>query len=665
MNPKELQERIDYLKREIERHNQLYYAEADPEITDFEYDMLVQELKDLLAQLPSQEETDVLSTVGNDLRPEGKNIPHKIRMASLDNAYSLEELIAWWNKISQDQGYRPEVCLELKIDGFGINLFYSKGDLQYASTRGDGYVGEDVTNNFRNIPGIPHHINFSGEIEIRGEIYMPIMAFHQINRIRESNGEKLFANPRNAAAGSIKLKDAELAKSRPLKALFYSIGFVSGDFSPDNQYSLLNWLEEEGFPVSEKRRICKDEYCVIDFCNEMEKMRPELEFEIDGVVMKINDFALQRSLGFTAKSPKWAIAYKFKPEEKETILLNIEYQVGRTGAITPVAILEPVYISGSTVSRCTLHNFDEIRRLDLHEEDTVVLIKSGEIIPKILKVNKDKRKLHAKAISLPTRCPICDSPLSRESEAAIEYCSSADCPAQLERSIEHFASRDAMDISGLGSSLIKRFLDEGIIKSIADIYRMDFTRVAEMPGMGTKSAKKLKEAIAESKRKNLDRVIYALGIRYVGTVTARNLAQHFKDIDSLMNANTEELNQVPEIGEKVAYSIQDYFANPKNQALISDLKDQGVNFSYIEKLQSSSLEGKSFLITGKLNHHSRKDLESILMSHGGKILSGVSKSLDYLIVGENPGSKLTKAEKIPSIKIITEDEALDLIESES
>lgn len=665
MNQDKLKDRIDFLKGEIERHNRLYYAQADPEITDFEYDMLVQELKDLSQKLNPDEEPQILSKVGNDLAPKAKNIPHKLRMASLDNAYSPAEVLAWWDKISLDLSFRPPVCLELKIDGFGINLFYNDGDLQYATTRGDGNIGEDVTTNFLNIPGIPHRISYNGEIEIRGEIYFPTKAFLSLNKAREAKGEKLFANPRNAAAGSIKLKDIKLAKSRPLSALFYSTGFVSQDFAINSQSSLLDWLSHEGFPVCDKRRICQDHACVVAFFADMERLRPELDFEIDGVVVKLDDFSLHRSLGYTAKSPKWAIAYKFKPEEKETTLIDVEYQVGRTGAITPVAILDPVYISGTTVARSTLHNFDEIRRLDLHEEDTILLIKSGEIIPKIIKVIKGKRKPDAKEISLPSRCPICDSPLSREAEAAIEYCSSADCPAQLARSIEHFVSRDAMDISGLGSSLVRKFLDEKIITSVADIYRIDFARVAQMPGMGEKSAQKLKDAIVDSKKKNLDRVIYALGIRFVGTVTALNLARHFGSMESVMDADLQRLAEVPEVGQKIAVSIRDYFSNPHNQSLISELKEQGINLGYIADLRSSALDGKTFLITGKLNHYGRKEIENIIMSHGGKILSSVSKSLDYLIVGEKPGSKLTKAEKIPQIKIITEDEALDLMESES
>jgi DNA ligase (NAD+) len=665
MNKAQIENRIKELNAEIMRHNRLYYAEANPEISDFEYDMLVRELQDLRDMLPEQDQPSAIDSVGNDLSSAARTIAHKVRMASLDNAYSLEELTAWWDKLSSELGSRPQLCLEPKIDGFGINLFYSEGNLKYATTRGDGTVGEDVSENFLTLPHIPRQIPFAGEIEIRGEIYFPIQDFLAMNANRRENGEKPFANPRNAAAGSIKLKDINLVKQRPLRAFFYSIGYCSGDTPFASQNELLDWLEDCGFPVSDQHEICATKDCLIAFCERMEAMRAKLSYDIDGVVVKVNDLALHKRLGFTAKSPKWAIAYKFKPEEKETRLLRVEFQVGRTGAITPVAILEPVNISGTTVSRSTLHNFDEIRRLDLHEADTLRLIKSGEIIPKILSVNIAKRPPEAKPIALPDTCPICHSPLSREKEAAIEYCTAADCPAQLARSIEHFASREALDIMGLGSSIVHRFLQNGIIQSIADIYRIDFEQVAALERMGEKSAQRLKESIETSKSRNFDRVLFALGIRYVGSVTARNLAQHFQNIENLQQASLEELSEVPEVGMKIAESLLDYFANPKNQKLIQELKELGLNMSYHSEKQSDALTEKTFLITGSLDHYGRKELEAIIMSNGGKILSGVSKALDYLIVGQKPGSKLAKAEKLGSVRIITEAELLDLLEQGS
>ena len=662
MTKAQIRSRIQALSAEIKRHNRLYYAEASPEIADYEYDLLVQELQDLQAKHPLPQALAVLDTVGIDLDKSAKTIPHKERMASLNNAFSLQEVIAWWDKIALELGRKPELCLEPKIDGFGINLFYSSGKLQYATTRGDGAVGEDVTENFLTLPQIPREISFQSEIEIRGEIYFPIKDFLAMNERRRQNEEKPFANPRNAAAGSIKLKNIGLVKERPLRAFFYTTGYIAGSAPFGSQDELLKWLQDEGFPVSDKHCVCTDEESLIDFCEKMEEQRAELDFDIDGVVVKINELALHNRLGSTAKSPKWAIAYKFKPEEKETLLKSVDFQVGRTGAITPVAILEPVYISGTTVSRSTLHNFDEIRRLDLHEGDTVRLIKSGEIIPKILAVNLDKRPAGAQPISLPETCPVCNSPLSREDEAAIEYCSSADCPAQLARSIEHFASREAMDIMGLGTALVSRLLQEGIIESVADLYSIDFDKVLKMERIGEKSAQNLQEAIQRSKDKNLDRVLFALGIRHVGTVTARNLAQHFQTIEALENATAEELSEVPEVGDIIAESISDYFANPKNLSLVKELGKQGLKMSYESEQESQTLAELSFLVTGSLSGISRKDMESLILSHGGKILSGVSKSLNYLIVGEKPGSKLTKAEKLGTVKIINEDELMAMLE---
>jgi DNA ligase (NAD+) len=583
-------------------------------------------------------------------------------MASLANAYSIQEVIAWWDKISLELGGRPELCLEPKIDGFGINLFFSSGKFQYATTRGDGAVGEDVSENFLTLPQIPRTISFQNDIEIRGEIYFPIQDFLAMNEARRQNEEKPFANPRNAAAGSIKLKDIALVKDRPLRAFFYTTGYIAGTAPFGSQDELLRWLKDSGFPISDKHYVCVDEDSLIDFCTQMEALRNELDYDIDGVVVKVDNLALHNRLGSTSKSPKWAIAYKFKPDEKETLLKSVDFQVGRTGAITPVAILEPVYISGSTVSRSTLHNFDEIRRLDLHEGDTIRLIKSGEIIPKILAVNFDKRLAGAEPISLPDTCPVCHSPLSREEEAAIEYCSSADCPAQLARSIEHFASRDAMDITGLGTFIVSRFLKEGIIESVADLYGIDFAKVKELERIGEKSAQNLQEAIQKSKDKNFDRVLFALGIRHVGTVTARNLAVHFQTIEALEQATNQELSEVPEVGDIIAKSISDYFGNPKNLRLVQELIEQGLKMSYESEQESELLAELSFLVTGSLKSISRKDMESLIISHGGKILSGVSKSLDYLIVGEKPGSKLTKAEKLGTVKIISEDELLTMLE---
>ncbi len=666
MTQAELSTEIARLRKELERHNLLYYSFANPEISDYEYDQLARKLKDLEAQLRDSESSDSpLSKVGSDLAPGAKVIPHKVRMASLDNAYSLEELKAYLAKTEAELGARQSWCCELKIDGFGINLYYDKGLLQYATTRGDGVEGEDVTANFLLLPDVPPQIEYKLPIEIRGEIYIPIKDFLAMNEARREQEQKPFANPRNAAAGSIKLKNSEEVKTRHLHALFYALGYYDSPLSLsgrtiDSQSDLLGFLGQLGFPGSEFI-VAKSFAEIESFCTAMEEKRYTLPFDIDGIVIKLNDLELQRKLGYTGKSPKWAIAYKFKPEEKETTLEEVSFQVGRTGAITPVAHLKPVFISGSTVSRATLHNADEIIRLDLHLGDTVKIVKSGEIIPKILSVNKDKRSPDAQAIQFPVQCPACGSHLEKDEDGSINYCANANCPAQVQRSIEHFASRDALDISGLGESLIARFIEEGLLSSIPDIYHLDFARITTMDRLGKKSSENLKQAIENSKTKNFDKVLFALGIRHVGSITARNLAMHFGSLDALRSASLEELQAIPDIGSIVALSIVSFFANPANQELVTRLKESGINFSYQSEQSSTALEGKTFLITGTLPNYSRKEMEALIMQHGGKILGSVGKQLNYLIVGENAGSKLDKAQKLGTITIIDEAELLSML----
>ncbi len=667
MNKNKLKARIDRLRAEIEHHNRLYYTLAKPEISDYEYDMLVKELQELEAQYAEGAvEESPTQKVGSDLTPGAKTIPHKVRMASLENAYSLEEVLAFINRTNNDLGYASEYCAELKIDGFSINLYYENGNFIYATTRGDGLEGEDVTENFRLLPDVPFTIDYKGAIEIRGEIYIPVQDFLALNEFRRENELKTFANPRNAAAGSIKLKNREEVKSRHLKALFYALGYYETPLQYkneiiDKQTRLLDFLDELGFPTS-KRTLCKNYQEVEKFCLQMEQERYTIPYDIDGIVIKVNSLEDQKKLGWTAKSPKWAIAYKFKPEEKETILESVSFQVGRTGAVTPVANLKPIFISGSTVSHATLHNADEIKRLDLHYGDTVLVVKSGEIIPKILSVNVSKRPVNAKPVIFPATCPVCNAPLQRDEDGSINYCPNANCPAQIQRKLEHFASREAMDIYGLGSSLIARLIETGQIKWIPDIYHLDYNKIAEMERMGKKSANNLQKAIEASKTKNFDRVLFALGIRHIGSITARTLAQHFKNIDALIMAREEELLSVPDIGSIIARSIIGFFSQKSNRELIDSLRKVGLQFTYISPQSSAILAGKTFLITGTLPNYSRKDMETLITEHGGKILSGVSKQLNYLIVGENPGSKLDKARQLGTVKIISEAELLDMLQ---
>jgi len=667
MNKSEIKAKIDRLRAEIEHHNRLYYTLAKPEISDYEYDLLVKELQELEAQFAEigMEESPT-QKVGSDLTPGAKTIPHKVRMASLENAYSLEEVLAFINRTNNDLGYNSEYCAELKIDGFSINLYYENGKFVYATTRGDGLEGEDVTENFRLLPDIPFTIDYQRAIEIRGEIYIPVQDFLALNEFRRENELKTFANPRNAAAGSIKLKNREEVKSRHLKALFYALGYYESPLQYkneiiDKQTQLLDFLDELGFPTG-KRTLCKNYKEAEDFCLQIEQERYTIPYDIDGIVIKVNSLEDQKKLGWTAKSPKWAIAYKFKPEEKETILESVSFQVGRTGAVTPVANLKPVFISGSTVSHATLHNADEIKRLDLHYDDTVLVVKSGEIIPKILAVNVRKRPVNSKPVEFPAACPVCKSPLQRDEDGSINYCPNANCPAQIQRKLEHFAAREAMDIYGLGSSLIARLIETGQIQWIPDIYHLDYNKIAAMERMGKKSAENLQKAIEASKSKNFDRVLFALGIRHIGLITARTLAQHFKNIDALIAAKEEELLCVPDIGSIIALSIIGFFSQKSNLQLIDALQEVGLQFAYKSTQSSDILAGKTFLITGTLPSYGRKEMETLIMEHGGKILSGVSKQLNYLIVGENPGSKLDKARQLGTVKIIREAELLDMLQ---
>ncbi|NLH93549.1 MAG: NAD-dependent DNA ligase LigA [Candidatus Cloacimonetes bacterium] len=657
----ELKREIQRLRAEIERHNLLYYELANPSISDYEYDQLARQLKEMEALLEADERgKSPLDKVGSDLRPGAETIPHLQRMYSLDNSYSTEELEQWCTKLASELGFFPTLTAELKIDGFSINLYFENGELGHATTRGDGITGEVVTPNILTLSSIPKSISHLSPIEILGEIYIPVADFLKLNEERQANEEKAFANPRNAAAGSIKLKNPEEAKKRHLNAIFYSVS-NSPDLPLQRQSKLLAWLAEQGFPTSGQFRVCASYNEVREFCDHWENERYGLPYEIDGVVVKVDDLALQKRLGFTAKSPKWAVAFKFKPEEKETHLLEVQYQVGRTGAVTPVAILEPVYISGSTVSRATLHNEDEIKRLDLHLNDTVRIIKSGEIIPKILTAIPAKREPNAVPVGFPANCPVCSSQLERDEEGAISYCPNASCPAQLQRRIEHFASRDAMDISGLGTSLIARLLEQNMIAGLADIYRLDYEALAQLDRFGEKSAENLRNSIEASKARNFDRVLFALGIRYVGSVTARHLAEYFGTVDELLIAGEETLARVPEVGSKIALSLKAWFGNPLNLKLVEKLRAQGLRFSYELRRESETLAGKTFLLTGSLDNYDRKTMEELIRRHGGRIVSGVSTSLNYLVVGAKPGSKLAKAQKLPSVKIISEIELLELI----
>ncbi len=653
---------IEELRKKIREYDLAYYRDSKPIISDFEYDQLFKKLKDLEEKYPEFKDSDSpTQKITPDISTNKATvIPHKKRMYSLGNTYSIEELQTALNRIAKENNsVLPELMCELKIDGFSINLYYEEGNLIYATTRGDGFEGEDVTKNIKEIKSIPQKINFKGKIEVRGEIFLPISEFEKINEQRKKKGEPIFANPRNVAAGSIKLKDTKAFAERKLTATMYTIGFVEG-MDLKSQEELFDFLSENKFPVSVYSQKVSSFEEVKDYCNSWEKERSDLPFEIDGVVIKVNSFELQENIGYTAKNPKWAFAYKFKAEEKYTKLINVTFQVGRTGAVTPVAHLQPVFISGSTVSRATLHNADEIKRLDLHQNDIVKIIKSGEIIPKIIEVDKSKRIADSEKIVFPKNCPSCGSVLEKEPEGVIYYCNSINCPAQLKRKIEHFVSRDAMDIDGLGESLVAKLIDKKLIEKIEDIYQLDYSKIITFDKLAEKSVENLKTAIEKSKNQPLHKILFGLGIRFVGAKTSKILADNFKSIEKIMNANYEELLEIEEIGEKIAESVVKFFQSKTNLQTIEKLKEVGVKFEYFES-KKTEISGKTFLITGTLKNYKRNEIKNLIENLGGKILSSVSKNLDYLVVGEKPGSKLSKAEKIPTIKIIDEDEFIKLV----
>ncbi len=655
-----IEDEIKDLREKIAYYNTLYYKKAISEISDFKFDQLVKRLQYLEKKYPQYKIDDSPSKIiGSDVSDSSKIIAHKIRMYSLENAYSLNEIKLFIDKIQKVDERAVTMTTELKIDGFSINLFYENGKLQYATTRGDGFEGEDVTENIKTIKSIPHEINYKRSIEVRGEIYFPIKEFKRINKIREKNGEKLFANPRNAAAGSIKLKDVEVVASRKLDSIIYSVGLFD-DPNIKTQYELLDFLDELGFNIVEVGYVTGIEE-ITSQCEKWEQSRYNLDYDIDGLVIKVNDFQLQQKLGFTSKSPKWAIAYKFKAEEVETQLLGVDFQVGRTGAVTPVARLKPVYISGSTVSNATLHNEDEIKRLDLRIGDYITIIKSGEIIPKIIDVNYQKRESRSKEIEFPKTCPVCDTSLKKEEDGVITYCININCPAQIQRRIQHFASRVAVDIDGLGEAVVKQLIEHKQINKVQDIYYIDFDEFQQYEKQGEKSAENLKNAIENSKIQKFHKILFGLGIRYVGARTSKILCSHFKNIDEMINADYDDLVEIDEIGEKIARSVFEFFRNENNLLMIRSLQEAGMKMISENIETDDILKGAKFIITGILSNYSRNEIKELIEKNGGKVISAVSKNLNYLIAGENPGSKLKKAKEIGSVNIISENEFLKMI----
>lgn len=654
---KELRDRLNY-------HNYKYYVENSPEISDYDFDMMLRELQDLETQYPEFDDPNSpTKRVGSDLTSEFKTVAHRFPMLSLGNTYSLEELHEFIARIEKELGEVEYVC-ELKFDGTAISLTYENGELVRAVTRGDGTSGDDVTTNIRTIRTVPLTLRGEGYpalFEIRGEVLMPYSSFDKINAEREANGEALFANPRNAAAGTLKQQSSAVVAKRGLDCTLYQ---MAGDNLPFGSHiENLTKAREWGFKVSEQMRVCRSVAEIDEYILYWDQARKQLPFATDGVVIKVNDYANQRALGFTAKSPRWAVAYKFKAEQALTTLESVDFQVGRTGAITPVANLDPVLLAGTTVKRASLHNAEQIALLDIRLGDKVYVEKGGEIIPKITGVELSERGEDSLPFEYITHCPECGTELVRYEGEAKHYCpNQSHCRPQILGRIVHFIRRKAMDIDGLGEETIELLFESGLVSNVADLYDLQATQLAGLPRLGEKSAENIIRSIARSTQVPFRRVLFALGIRFVGETTAKYLAAHFLSLDEVMSASREQLMESEEVGEKIADAIIDYFADEENRAIIERLRRAGVQLEAEEKvLRSESLVGKNFVISGLFTLYSRDELKEMIEANGGKNLAAVSANVDYVVAGRNMGpAKLQKAEKL-GIKIITEQELVEMI----
>lgn len=664
MTPKE---RIDWLRAELHRHNYNYYVMNAPEITDKEFDDLMRELQDLEKEHPEYaDENSPTMRVGSDLNKNFTQVAHKYPMLSLGNTYSESEVTDFYERVKKALNEDFEICCELKYDGTSISLTYEDGKLVRAVTRGDGEKGDDVTDNVKTIRTIPLvlHGDYPSTFEIRGEILMPWESFEALNREREAREEPLFANPRNAASGTLKSQNSSVVAARKLDAYLYYL--LGEDLPADGHYECLQKAAQWGFKISEHMKKARTLQEVFDYINYWDTERKNLPVATDGIVLKVNSLRQQKNLGYTAKSPRWAIAYKFQAERALTRLNKVSYQVGRTGAITPVANLDPVQLSGTVVKRASLHNADIIEGLDLHIGDMVYVEKGGEIIPKITGVDTDARGiLLGEKVKFITRCPECGTPLVRFEGEAAHYCpNETACPPQIKGKIEHFISRRAMNIDGLGPETVDMFYRLGLIKDAADLYHLTVDDIKDLDRMGQKSAENIVNGIAASRSVPFERVLFALGIRFVGETVAKKIARSFKSIDEVEQASLETLMSIDEIGEKIAQSIVSYFGNPLNRNLVERLKEAGLQFSRSEEDLSGytdKLAGQSIVISGVFEHHSRDEYKEMIERNGGKNVGSISSKTSFILAGANMGpAKLEKAQKL-GIRIMSENEFLDLL----
>ena len=662
-----LQQQIDTLRHDLRRYEYEYHVLDNPTIPDAEYDRLFHQLKALEAAHPELITADSpTQRVGAKPLSGFAQIRHEIPMLSLDNAFSDEEFYAFVKRIEDRLIRLPEpltFCCEPKLDGLAVSILYVNGVLTQAATRGDGTTGEDITANIRTIRNIPLQLlmdNPPARLEVRGEVFMPHAGFERLNQLALEKGEKTFANPRNAAAGSLRQLDPKITSKRPLVLNAYSIGIAEGVDLPNTHYDRLQWLKSIGIPVNPEIRLCNGTDEVLDFYRDIQNKRSSLGYDIDGTVLKINDIALQEKLGFISKAPRWAIAYKFPAQEELTRLNDVEFQVGRTGAITPVAKLEPVFVAGVTVSNATLHNGDEIERLDIAIGDTVVIRRAGDVIPQIIGVLHDRRPADARPIIFPKTCPVCDSAIVRiEGEAVARCTGGLFCAAQRKEALKHFVSRKAMDIDGVGGKLIEQLVDRELVHTPADLFKLDLTTLTRLERMGTKSAENALASLEKAKNTTLARFIFALGIREVGEATALNLANHFKTLEALQNADLEALQQVPDVGEVVANRILAFWHEPHNVAVVNDLIAQGVHWETVEtkEVTENRFKGKTVVLTGTLTQMGRNEAKALLQDMGAKVSGSVSAKTDFVIAGDAAGSKLTKAQEL-GVAVLTEEEFL-------
>ncbi len=661
-----IEQQIATLREELHQHNYNYYVLDKPEISDFDFDQKLKKLQALEAEHPEfYDPTSPTLRVGGEVTKNFQTVVHRYRMYSLENSYSKEDLEDWEKRIERTVDGKVEFVCELKYDGASISLTYENGSLKQALTRGDGFQGDDVTANVKTIRSIP--LTLKGDypplFDIRGEIVLPFEGFSKMNAERVEAGEEPYRNPRNTASGSLKLQDSAEVAKRPLDCLLYSL---QGENLPiSTQWESLQKARDWGFKVPQEAQLATSMQQVMDFVNYWDIHRHELPYETDGVVVKVNSLQQQEELGFTAKSPRWAMAYKFKAEQVSTLLKEITYQVGRTGAITPVANLEPVELAGTIVKRASLHNADQIARLDIREGDTVFVEKGGEIIPKIIGVDFEHRDPSSSPTQYIGKCPECQTPLVRNEGEAQHYCPNSEgCPPQIIGRIQHFISRKAMDIEGLGGETIALLVNNGLINNYADLYRLTKDQIIPLERMAQKSATNIVKGIEASKKIPFERVLFALGIRYVGETVAKKLAKHYKSIEALRNATEEELTTVDEIGERIAQSVVSFFASEENVAVVERLKSYGVQMQIsAEKLanQTDVLAGKTFVVSGVFSKVSRDDLKRLIEDNGGKLSSSISSKTDYVVAGDKMGpSKKTKAESL-GVAIISEDEFLGMI----